>query len=694
MKRKSTIKSLLALALAVVLVFSTNITPASAAKKKAKTTNAVKSVKVVSPAGTKKIATVAQGKSIKLTVTVKAKKKAFKKVTYKSSNAKVATVSKKGIVKGKKVGTATIKVVSVKNKKKTASIKVKVVKNAVKKVTLNKKNLDLAVGASEKLRAKINAPKKAYKAVKWTSSNEKVVKVSNKGVVSAEGEGTAKVTVSALDGSKKKATCTVAVWNGIKDVQLNNPRNSYYVESYKVTLDTPTQLTKDSFVVKSKVCSEGTYNREIEVKKVFTNDNVNYTVFTKGSVSMGCFVQISVPSLKGKNVVEKQVLADGYENRQLVTGMKDDEIDRSVEFNNLVGFETVSIASGNLPAGLTVEKYTNNIKGKVAAVANNQVVSFTGTDELGRAANSKVNFLIGDKNTVVAQNKTVGDQASALIYPHKYIDEYVYAEGGSGRYRATLLDRYNDVFYLSDENTDENGNKYVTSSGRVEVCAKGGKIEAGTYNLRVQFTDVANPTLSAVGTLTVVVTPAVSVTTVLYNYESSTDKLVFYNHDLDQKFSAVYDDETTDYEKKILTSKVCLPAGNYSVYIQSYGEQITLAKYVNLGADTVLSYTAPTRATITGTLKDRSGAVLNKRAYVEIYKADKTDESIGYDSVGSYSDGKYEFKSIPNGTYVIKAYEFYDDELLATSGTITVTGTNVVVDFPNLPIDNETSNNQ
>lgn len=89
MKRKSTIKSLLALALAVVLVFSTNITPASAAKKKAKATNAVKSVKVVSPAGTKKIATVAKGKSIKLTVTVKAKKKAFKKVTYKSSNEKL-----------------------------------------------------------------------------------------------------------------------------------------------------------------------------------------------------------------------------------------------------------------------------------------------------------------------------------------------------------------------------------------------------------------------------------------------------------------------------------------------------------------------------------------------------------------------------------------------------------------------------
>lgn len=39
---------------------------------------------------------------------------------------------------------------------------------------------------------------------------------------------------------------------------------------------------------------------------------------------------------------------------------------------------------------------------------------------------------------------------------------------------------------------------------------------------------------------------------------------MFYNHDLNETFSAVSADETTDYEKKILTSKVCLPAGNYS----------------------------------------------------------------------------------------------------------------------------------
>lgn len=71
--------------------------------------------------------------------------------------------------------------------------------------------------------------------------------------------------------ARRKLHVSVAVWNGIKDVQLNNPRNNYYVDSYKVVLDTPIALTKDSFVVKSKVRAEGTYNRELEVEKVFTN---------------------------------------------------------------------------------------------------------------------------------------------------------------------------------------------------------------------------------------------------------------------------------------------------------------------------------------------------------------------------------------------------------------------------------------
>lgn len=96
MNGKSTVKSLIALTMAGAMVFSMNTMPVSAAKKKTKAKSTVKSVKVVAPSGSKKSATVAKGKSIKLAVTVNATKKAYKKVTYKVSNKKVISVSKKG----------------------------------------------------------------------------------------------------------------------------------------------------------------------------------------------------------------------------------------------------------------------------------------------------------------------------------------------------------------------------------------------------------------------------------------------------------------------------------------------------------------------------------------------------------------------------------------------------------------------
>ncbi len=71
------------------------------------------------------------GPSSKKTVTLKVKvtpTKASKKVTYKSSNKKVATVSAKGKVTAKKTGKTTITVTSKSNKKLKAKIKIKVKK--------------------------------------------------------------------------------------------------------------------------------------------------------------------------------------------------------------------------------------------------------------------------------------------------------------------------------------------------------------------------------------------------------------------------------------------------------------------------------------------------------------------------------------------------------------------------------------
>ena len=69
------------------------------------------------------------------------------------------------------------------------------------KITLSQtKTIKLKVGEKVTLKAVVK-PKNSTQKVKWSTSNEKVVTVSGKGVVKATGKGTA--TITAKSGSKK-----------------------------------------------------------------------------------------------------------------------------------------------------------------------------------------------------------------------------------------------------------------------------------------------------------------------------------------------------------------------------------------------------------------------------------------------------------------------------------------------------------
>ena len=153
---------------------------------------------------------LAKGKkaALKTTVTVTPNKSANKKVTYKSSNKKVATVTNKGVITGKKAGTAKITATSVKNKKKKAIVTVKVINGRVTSVKLNKTSGTLAKGGTVKLAATVKTSAGGSKDIVWTSSNKKVAAVNSKGTVKAIGEGKATITVKAADGTGKKATYT------------------------------------------------------------------------------------------------------------------------------------------------------------------------------------------------------------------------------------------------------------------------------------------------------------------------------------------------------------------------------------------------------------------------------------------------------------------------------------------------------
>ena len=138
------------------------------------------------------------------------------KLSYKSSNKKVVTVSTKGLIKAKKAGKATITITAVKGSKKvTKKIAVTVLSSkkykAVKKVKIVFAPTSLRVGMTAKLAIAFSPTKPSDKNVIYKSSNPKVLSVSAKGTVKALKAGKAKVTVTSCANTKAKASVTIEV---------------------------------------------------------------------------------------------------------------------------------------------------------------------------------------------------------------------------------------------------------------------------------------------------------------------------------------------------------------------------------------------------------------------------------------------------------------------------------------------------
>ena len=128
--------------------------------------------------------------------------------SYKSSNKKVAAVTKTGWVTTKKAGTAKI-TITLKSKKKL-TLKLKVVDPSVPKSIklLQGKTVTLKVGQTLALSAAMS-PDTAVSKLKWKSANKKIASVSQQGVVTAKKAGKVKITVTTAN--KKKAVITVRV---------------------------------------------------------------------------------------------------------------------------------------------------------------------------------------------------------------------------------------------------------------------------------------------------------------------------------------------------------------------------------------------------------------------------------------------------------------------------------------------------
>ena len=223
-----------------------------------------------------------------------------KKVTWKSSNAAVATVDAAGKVTAVKAGEATI-TVTTDDGGKTATCKVTVSNKEIKVtgVTLNKSALTLIAGASETLTATVAPADATNQKVTWKSSNAAVATVDATGKVTAVKAGEATITVTTDDGGKT-ATCKVSVSN--KEVKVTgvtlNKSALTLIEGASETLTAtvaPADATNKKVTWKSSDAAVATVDATGKVTAVKAGEATITVTTEDGAKTAACKVTVTMP---------------------------------------------------------------------------------------------------------------------------------------------------------------------------------------------------------------------------------------------------------------------------------------------------------------------------------------------------------------------------------------------------------------
>ena len=170
-------------------------------------TSSLPAVTTTVEAAAKNVTLKVSGKKVKVGKKVKLNAKVTKgaKLSYKSSNKKIATVSRRGVVTGKRAGKVKITITAKKAKYKTTK-KTVTVKVSRQDQVITAPDVTLTAGQN------LNLGAKAHTALTYKSSNTKVVSVDQNGNLTAKRSGTAKITLSAKTSvTFNKASRTVTV---------------------------------------------------------------------------------------------------------------------------------------------------------------------------------------------------------------------------------------------------------------------------------------------------------------------------------------------------------------------------------------------------------------------------------------------------------------------------------------------------
>lgn len=194
---------------------------------------------------------------------------AQQELTFTSLNPAVATVSATGVVNANGEGTATVKVASVADSRISATVGVRV--NPARAVSFAPGGgaVTLWLGDSRTLSASVDVDATDSRSVVWTSENRSVAIVSEDGIVTATGEGTAIIRATSAADPRAHADLVLTVLPA---------------RSVRISPDSATVVRSTQYQLTAKVTIESGLKNDVVWS---SSDTTVATVDASGLVSAG-----------------------------------------------------------------------------------------------------------------------------------------------------------------------------------------------------------------------------------------------------------------------------------------------------------------------------------------------------------------------------------------------------------------------
>ena len=245
-----------------------------------------------------------------------------KRVTWQSSDEKVATVDENGKVTAVGNGTATITATSVSGSY-TAAVSVTVkIPVKIQKLTIEAEKETLTkIGESTELKVKIEPENADLQKLIWKSHNEKVAITDENGKVTAVGNGTAEITVTTEDG---KITASIMITVKVPDEPTINKTTGFRRLRARSVKQTKTSVTlqwniiedADGYFVYGNRCNTGT--KSYKYRKLATITGGDISTWTQKDLKKGTYYKYVVKAYRLVN--GKKVVTDTSISVHAVTG--------------------------------------------------------------------------------------------------------------------------------------------------------------------------------------------------------------------------------------------------------------------------------------------------------------------------------------------------------------------------------------